>query len=145
MADGPGRIGQGEMGTEDMRCALEQHDNFYEKTNCRTNIASDIMNRKTLVRLRNELKALRRNFTPYSHATLAAFARAVGRELENRGKEPNWLREADPSLTPPLSIPNHSKDIKAGTARSIIDQLLSDLDDWEILLDEQEKADDEKN
>lgn len=92
------------------------------------------MNIKSLKMLRKELKELRRNFAPQTHSTLAAYATAVGRKLENRGKEPTWIKKTDPSLSPPLSIPNHSKDIKAGTARSIIDQLLADLDEWEIHL-----------
>lgn len=68
---------------------------------------------------------------------------AVGRQLDSRGKEPNWVRKSDPELCPPLSIPNHSASLKAGTARSIIDQLLSDLDDWELHHDQLEKDGDD--
>jgi len=106
-------------------------------------IARDIMNKKTLKRLRKELEELRRNFAPQSHATLAEYASAVGRKIENRGKEPTWIKKTDPSLSPPLSIPNHSKDIKAGTARSIIDQLLADLDEWDMYLTTQEDKDED--
>lgn len=101
------------------------------------------MNFKTLRRLRQELKELRRNFAPQPAATLECYATAVGRRLENRGKEPTWVKKDDPSLSPPLSIPNHSKDVKAGTARSIIDQLIADLDEWEIYLTEQENDNDD--
>lgn len=72
-----------------------------------------------------------------------SIAKQLGRTKANRGKEPNYTRERDPSLSPPLSIPNHSGDVKPGTARSIIDALLSDIDDWEIHLSE--KDDDEED
>lgn len=62
---------------------------------------------------------------------LEAIAEALGRKLAKRGKEPTWVRTQDPVLSPPLSIPSHSKDMKAGTVRSIVDILLSDCDDWE--------------
>lgn len=101
------------------------------------------MNIKSLRRFRKELNELRRNFAPQSAATLADYASAVGRRLENRGKEPTWVKKDDPSLSPPLSIPHHSKGVKAGTARSIIDQLLADLDEWEIYLIEQENDNDD--
>lgn len=42
---------------------------------------------------------------------------------------------------PPLSIPGHTRDLKPGTARSIIDILLNDVDDWEIYLLEAEDDD----
>lgn len=79
---------------------------------------------------------MRQNFTSYPSRTLQTYAKAVGRQLENRGKEPNWVRKVDPALSPPLSIPDHGADLKAGTARSIIDQLLADLDEWEQYLDQ---------
>lgn len=93
------------------------------------------MNRKTLIRLRRELKELRRNFAPLDSKLLEGLAAAVGRKKVNRGKEPTWDRSFDPHLSPPLSIPNHSKGVKARTARSILDQLIADLDEWEQFLD----------
>jgi hypothetical protein len=41
---------------------------------------------------------------------------------------------------PPLSIPNHG-DLKIGTARSIVNTLLNDVDEWEIYLKENEDND----
>ncbi len=67
-----------------------------------------------------------------------SIAKQLGRRKENRGKEPTYTRERDPALSPPLSIPNHPGDLKIGTARSIIDALLSDVDDWEIYLMERD-------
>lgn len=102
------------------------------------------MNLNTLKRLRRELKQLRANFAPQSSNVLEHFAVAVGRNKDpNRGKEPTWIRKVDPHLSPPLSIPNHSKDVKAGTARSIIDQLIADLDEWEQYLDQQDETDED--
>lgn len=94
------------------------------------------MNAAALKRLRADLKQLRSNFTPIDSKVLERYASAVGRQKENRGKEPTWVRKHDPHLSPPLSIPNHSKDVKAGTARSVIDQLLADIDEWEQFIDQ---------
>ena len=100
------------------------------------------MNAAALKRLKAELKQLRSNFAPMKSNVLEGYASAVGRQMENRGKEPTWVRKLDPHLSPPLSIPNHSKDVKAGTARSIIDQLLADVDEWEQFIDSDENTDD---
>lgn len=94
------------------------------------------MKAAALKRLRAELKQLRSNFAPVNSNVLERYASAVGRQKENRGKEPTWVRKLDPHLSPPLSVPNHSKDVKAGTARSIIDQLLADIDEWEQFIDQ---------
>ncbi len=102
------------------------------------------MKKDTLKRLKRELRQLRSNFAPMDSNVLEGYASAVGRQKENRGKEPTWVRKMDPHLSPPLSIPNHSRDIKAGTARSIIDQLLADIDEWEQFIDQQE-ADEDTN
>lgn len=96
------------------------------------------MNRKKLVDLKSDLMRMRANFAPIESRLLEKYARAVGRERDPRGKEPNWVRKIDPELTPPLSIPNHAKPLKAGTARSIIDQLISDVDEWLLYLGQHE-------
>lgn len=96
------------------------------------------MNKVGLKRLKKELKQLRSNFAPMDSNVLEKYATAVGRDKENRGKEPTWVRKREPHLSPPLSIPNHSKGVKAGTARSILDQLLADIDEWEQFIDQQE-------
>lgn len=100
------------------------------------------MNLAVLKRLRAELKQLRSNFAPVNSNVLEKYASAVGRQKENRGKEPTWVRKLDPHLSPPLSVPNHSKDVKAGTARSIIDQLLADIDEWEQFIDQNANTED---
>lgn len=88
------------------------------------------MNSRQLKKIRIALQQLRKNFTPIKASELERYASAVGRQKDDRGKEPTWVRKIDPQLSPPLSIPNHSRDMKAGTARSIIDQLLADVDEW---------------
>jgi len=100
------------------------------------------MNVAALKRLRAELKQLRSNFAPVNSNVLERYASAVGRQKENRGKEPTWVRKLDPHLSPPLSVPNHSKDVKAGTARSIIDQLMADIDEWEQFIDQDVNTED---
>ena len=92
------------------------------------------MNSRSIAKIRRELSHIRLHPHGRRAAELEAYAKDVGRELWNRGKEPTWVRKRDPSLSPPLSIPSHSKDMKAGTVRSIVDQLLSDCDDWEQFL-----------
>lgn len=101
------------------------------------------MNRATLKKLKRELQQMRSNYAPVSSGDLERFAKALGRDQDKRGKEPTWVRKLDPHLSPPLSIPNHSRDVKAGTARSIIDQLLADADEWEQFLDQQEENDED--
>lgn len=85
---------------------------------------------------------MRKNFAPVDSNDLERYARAIGRVKENRGKEPTWVRKHDPHLSPPLSIPNHSKDLKPATARNIIDQLIGDLDEWEMHLAELDEEND---
>lgn len=101
-----------------------------------------MMNKASLKRLKTELKQLRLNFAPVDSNVLERYANAVGRQKENRGKEPTWVRKFEPHLSPPLSIPNHSKDVKPGTSRSIIDQLLADLDEWEQFINEHDDSQD---
>ena len=97
------------------------------------------MNKARLDKLRRELREIRKNPAGRRASELEAYAKLVGRTLDKRGKEPNWVKEDDPVLTPPLSIPHHSKDMKLGTVRSIVDQLLDDIDSWEqFLVDENE-------
>lgn len=82
---------------------------------------------------------------------LISLAKKLGRTKSVRGKEPTYVRDDNPELSPPLSIPNHSAGLKSGTARSIIEALLSDVDEWEMHLagledqedDEPEEDDDD--
>lgn len=90
------------------------------------------MTPKQLVKVRAELRAILLHPANRRAAELQALARAAGRVLVKRGKEPTWVREKDPALSPPLSIPDHSTDMKVGTVKSIVNQLLDDCDEWEI-------------
>ena len=80
------------------------------------------MNLKTLSKIKREL--------------LQIYKSPQGR----KALEPTYTRERDPALAPPLSIPNHG-DLKIGTARSIVNTLLNDVDEWEIYLKENEDND----
>lgn len=118
-------------------------------------IVSDIMNHKVVGRrprlkvvkkVKKELSALLECPSGTSSDDLEAFAKKLGRKQKNRGKEPTWVREDNPRFTFPLSIPNHSGGkLKNGTARSIIDQLLSDCDQWELELNEEDNGDDDED
>jgi hypothetical protein len=65
---------------------------------------------------------------------LERIARKLGRRKVNRGSEPNFGSPEVPDLGHPISIPHHST-LKPGTARNIINDLLSDVDVWEQYLD----------
>lgn len=101
------------------------------------------MTPKALKKIKRQLKEMEKS--PYNRKPddFISIAKQLGRTKDNRGKEPTYTRERDPALSPPLSIPNHPGDVKPGTARSIIDALLSDVDDWEIFLMESENDDEE--
>lgn len=99
-------------------------------------IACSIMDLKRLRKIERELEEMRKSPQNRRPDDFISIAKQLGRSKEKRGKEPTYTRERDPSLSPPLSIPSHAKDIKVGTALSIIDALLSDVDDWKIYLEE---------
>lgn len=94
------------------------------------------MNPKALKKIKLQLKEMGRSPFNRKPADLITIAKQLGRVMSNRGKEPTYTRERDPALSPPLSIPNHPGDLKPKTASSIIDALLSDVDDWEMHLSE---------
>jgi hypothetical protein len=101
------------------------------------------VNPKALKKIKRQLKEMEKHPFNRKPDDFISIAKQLGRTKDNRGKEPTYTRERDPSLSPPLSIPNHPGDVKPGTARSIIDALLSDVDDWEIYLSESEDDDEE--
>lgn len=71
-----------------------------------------------------------------NYKELISFANKLGRTKSNRGKEPTYVREDAPELSPPLSIPKHPGDMKVGTVLSIVETLLNDVDEWELYLQE---------
>lgn len=101
------------------------------------------MNKKKLDQLRRELEEARRSPHGRKAAFFEGYAKRLGRVFKS-GTEPTWVRVRDPALSPPLSIPHHSKAMKSGTARSIIDAMLSDCDDWDayLLLNDEEETND---
>jgi hypothetical protein len=87
-----------------------------------------------LGKIKRALLEMQRNPRGRKSAEFEGLARALGRQRDNRGKEPTYMRRRDPELTRPLSIPAHSADVRIGTAMSIIDTLLDDVAQWESYL-----------
>lgn len=94
-----------------------------------------------LKKIKRQLEEMLRSPQNRNYKDLVSLAKQLGRTQEKRGKEVNYTRKRDPALSPPLSIPQHPGDVKIGTALSIIDALLSDVDDWEIFLSNCEGTD----
>ena len=92
-------------------------------------IIGDIVDEKKLRKIEITLRALHGSPSGIKPAKLVGLASRLGRVLDPRGKEPTYVRKLDPTLSPPLSIPNH-KELKVGTARNVIEQLLDDVDCW---------------
>lgn len=92
------------------------------------------MDRKKLRKIKHRLEEMQRSPQNRNYRDFVSIAKKLGRTEDSRGKEPTYTRTRDPALSPPLSIPKHSSDMKVGTARNIIDALLSDVDDWELYL-----------
>jgi len=88
------------------------------------------MNRRKLAKLRKRIDELRKKGSLPS-ATLERLAKALGRKRHKGGKEPMWVSELLPSASP-LSIPHHSKGVGRFTAKSILDQLETDIDALEV-------------
>ena len=97
----------------------------------------NIVTPKSLAKIKQELLQMRRSPQGRKAEEFISLAKRLGREQDNRGKEPTYVRQSDPSLSPPLSIPKHgASDMKVGTSKSIIDMLLDDVSDWEQYLTE---------
>lgn len=96
------------------------------------------MNKKKLKKLKLELEQMSLSPQGRKSREFSRIAKSLGREEDGRGKEPTYIRKFNPELSPPLSIPNHSGDMKPGTARSIIEALLNDVDEWEFFLSQNE-------
>jgi hypothetical protein len=101
---------------------------------------------------RSRLRKIERELIELSHAprgkkagVFIALAQRLGRTRVNRGKEPTYERKIDPVFKFPLTIPNHPGDMKPGTARSIIDALMNDVDEWKEWFDQNEEAQAEQN
>jgi hypothetical protein len=91
---------------------------------------------KKIEKLKPVLKAMLRNSSSIKPADLQAIALQVGRKRVKRGTEPNYEKRDPPPLVP-LSIPNHKPTLRQGTARSVINTLINDVDVWELYLNEQ--------
>jgi hypothetical protein len=87
-----------------------------------------------LAKIKRTLQQMRRSPSGIKTMELEGLARALGRHAVSRGKEPTYIRDADPRLTSPLSIPGHATDLRVGTAINIIKALLDDVAVWEAHL-----------
>jgi len=75
-----------------------------------------------------------RNRGGVKSSELESLAKRLGRDRNDRGKEPTWVNRQFPYLRP-LSIPHHgSIDLNKFTARGILDQLEEDIKKWEEVL-----------
>jgi len=92
---------------------------------------------KALVEIKRVLLQIRKSPRGRKARDFVSIAQRLGRIRDKRGKEPTYVREVNPALSPPLSIPDHgARDLKIGTARSIIDMLLDDVSEWEVFLNQ---------
>lgn len=87
------------------------------------------MTLKKLAKIERELRGLKRRLGSIRSDELASIARSLGREKSNRGKEPTYVRAGAAGWFP-LSIPNHPGTLPTGTANSIVNQLLDDVEAW---------------
>jgi hypothetical protein len=94
------------------------------------------MNQKKLAKIERELDALRRRGGVKS-IELESLAQKLGRVPFKRGSEPTWVSSNFPDKLYPLSIPHHSGDLNKFTARSIIEQLELDIEQWELVIEEE--------
>ena len=101
------------------------------------------MNKKKLKKIKRQISEMLSSPQGRKSEDLAGIALQLGRKLFNRGKEPTYVKEADPCLSPPLSIPNHSGEMPTGTTRSILNQLLCDCDEWDLHIQTLEEAKDD--
>lgn len=92
-----------------------------------------------LKKIRVTLEQIQASPIGVRYKILVSLAKKLGRTESKRGKEPTYVREDAPELSPPLSIPKHSGDMPRGTALSIVEALLSDVDEWELFLMENNK------
>jgi len=89
-----------------------------------------------LLKIKRALQDIRLSPRGRKAVELAALANALGRYRYSRGKEPTYVRVESPALPPPLSIPAHTRDLKVGTVRCIVDVLLDDVEIWRNFLRE---------
>ena len=94
------------------------------------------MTPKKLKKTKQDLQQLRVSPQGIKRLKLEAIAKQLGLSRSNVGHEPTYIKTTDPKLRP-LTIPGHAGDLKVATARSIIDHLLSCVDEWEIYFNEQ--------
>ena len=110
-------------------------------TNYRFDIGSAIMDSRKLDKIEAVLRKLVKNPYGIKPSRLEAVAKRLGRTRKaGFTNEPTYVRNLDPALSPPLSIPAHPT-LRPGTAKNIIRALLDDVDDWRTYLQQGEQDD----
>ena len=99
------------------------------------------MTHKQLIRLQAKIDALREQGS-VKPAELESIATSLQRSTSGSGKHPMWKSNALPSR-PPLSIPNHSKELNRFTARQILEQLEEDIIQMQRVLPPRKDSTDE--
>ena len=84
-----------------------------------------LMNAKQLKRLQAKIESLRAKGT-VKPRELESIAKSLQRSLVKRGKHPHWESTILPTR-PPISIPNHSKELNRFIAQKILDPLERDV------------------
>jgi hypothetical protein len=99
------------------------------------------VNRRQLEKIEDELLQLRASPTGVRASELVRLAGKLGRTGANRGKHPTYVRQPLLPGVPayPVTIPGHPGDLKPGTAKNIVNSLLSDVDEWKQVLDQQQE------
>lgn len=97
------------------------------------------MDRKKLLKIKDELDAMRRSSV--TAAEVQSLARRLGRRLSTRGKHPNWVSDEFDDLYP-LSIPDHGggRDLSPGVKKVVLNNLEWDVMAWEERIAQSEKS-----
>jgi len=101
------------------------------------------MNLKKLSRLKRRFRDLWSAPANIKRVKLKNLAEALGLRPEKRGKEPTYVSDDFPYLTP-LSIPSH-REINKFTAKDILGQLEVYFSAWEERLSQNQTKQDEGN
>lgn len=102
------------------------------------------MNKTKLKKLKKKLEAYRQSPQGRKRRPLESIAKQLGRERVDTGKEPTYVNKDHPEWGT-LTIPGHSRDLKVGVCLSIVDALLSNIDEWEMVLNHSDEAGNDKD
>jgi hypothetical protein len=93
-------------------------------------IASDIMDKKKLKKIKTKIDKLRNRIANIRYTELESIAKSLGRRRYNQGKELVYKSDLLPNSRP-LSITKHPGSLNKITAGNILDSLDKDVFDLE--------------